>query len=438
MNIKLSFYKLLHIMKIDSELEDHDAVYEEIKKNAIFKGTNLWILFFAIIVASVGLNMNSTAVIIGAMLISPLMGPINAIGYSISTYDFHLFKISIKNFIFAIIVALSGSTLYFAFTPISTESSELLARTSPTIYDVIIALFGGLAGIIAMSSKLKGNVIPGVAIATALMPPLCTTGYGLATGKWNFAIGAFYLFTINTIFIALASGLVSQLLNFPIRNILDEKRKRKINNIITVVIILCLLPSVYLGYRLVLEERFKNNAKKYVSNVSQFEGIYLLKNEILPKENTIILVYGGVPLNEKLKEQITLKAKDFNLLNTNIVIKEGLVFNFKDFANDEVSMLKEKIINLKLALEEKNKELNAIMEKQKIGAELLEEIKIIIPIIENIFYAETKSIDENNNEITIPIVLIKSKDKLTHSTIQKVNEWLKKRLKNDNVKLFLE
>ncbi|HOM64194.1 MAG TPA: TIGR00341 family protein [Ignavibacteriales bacterium] len=438
MNIKLSFYKLLHIMKIDSELEDHDAVYEEIKKNAIFKGTNLWILFFAIIVASVGLNMNSTAVIIGAMLISPLMGPINAIGYSISTYDFHLFKISIKNFIFAIIVALSGSTLYFAFTPISTESSELLARTSPTIYDVIIALFGGLAGIIAMSSKLKGNVIPGVAIATALMPPLCTTGYGLATGKWNFAIGAFYLFTINTIFIALASGLVSKLLNFPIRNILDEKRKRKINNIITVVIILCLLPSVYLGYRLVLEERFKNNAKKYVSNVSQFEGIYLLKNEILPKENTIILVYGGVPLNEKLKEQITLKAKDFNLLNTNIVIKEGLVFNFKDFANDEVSMLKEKIINLKLALEEKNKELNAIMEKQKIGAELLEEIKIIIPIIENIFYAETKSIDENNNEITIPIVLIKSKDKLTHSTIQKVNEWLKKRLKNDNVKLFLE
>lgn len=438
MNIKLSFYKLLHIMKIDSELEDHDAVYEEIKKNAIFKGTNLWILFFAIIVASVGLNMNSTAVIIGAMLISPLMGPINAIGYSISTYDFHLFKISIKNFIFAIIVALSGSTLYFAFTPISTESSELLARTSPTIYDVIIALFGGLAGIIAMSSKLKGNVIPGVAIATALMPPLCTTGYGLATGKWNFAIGAFYLFAINTIFIALASGLVSQLLNFPIRNILDEKRKRKINNIITVVIILCLLPSVYLGYRLVLEERFKNNAKKYVSIVSQFEGIYLLKNEILPKENTIILVYGGVPLNEKLKEQITLKAKDFNLLNTNIVIKEGLVFNFKDFANDEISMLKEKIINLKLALEEKNKELNAIREKQKIGAELLEEIKIVIPIIENIFYAETKSIDENNNEITIPIVLIKSKDKLTHSTIQKVNEWLKKRLKNDNVKLFLE
>jgi len=270
------------------------------------------------------------------------------------------------------------------------------------------------------------------------MPPLCTTGYGLATGKWNFAIGAFYLFAINTIFIALASGLVSRLLNFPIRNILDEKRKRKINNIITVVIILCLLPSVYLGYRLVLEERFKNNAKKYVSNVSQFEGIYLLKNEILPKENTIILVYGGVPLNEKLKEQITLKAKDFNLLNTNIVIKEGLVFNSKDFANDEVSMLKEKIINLKLALEEKNKELNTIREKQKVGAELLEEIKIVIPIIENIFYAETKSIDENNNEITIPIVLIKSKDKLTHSTIQKVNEWLKKRLKNDNVKLFLE
>ncbi len=424
-------------MKIDSELEDYDSVYEEIKKNAIFKGTNLWILFFAIIIASVGLNMNSTAVIIGAMLISPLMGPINAMGYSIATYDFHLFKISVKNFIFAIIVALGGSTLYFAYTPISTESSELLARTSPTIYDVIIALFGGLAGILAMSSKLKGNVIPGVAIATALMPPLCTTGYGIATAKWNFAIGAFYLFTINTIFIALASGFVSQLLNFPIRNILDEKRKRKINNLITIVIILCFLPSVYLGYKLVLEEKFKHNAKKYVSNVSQFEGNYLLKNEILPKENTIILIYGGVPLTEKQKEQIVSKAKDFNLLKTNIIIKEGLVFNFKDFAYDEVSALKEKIVNLKLALEEKNKELNSIREKQKIGAQLLEEIKIILPTIENILYAEAKSIDENNNEKTIPIVLIKSNDKIPQTTLQKISEWLKKRIKNDNVKLFL-
>jgi uncharacterized hydrophobic protein (TIGR00271 family) len=174
--------KVLQFFSLESELEDQDSVYEEIKKGIIFKGTNLWILIFAIIVASVGLNMNSTAVIIGAMLISPLMGPINGMGYSIATYDFELFKKSTKNFAFAIIASLVASATYFALSPVSTAHSELLARTSPTIYDVLIALFGGLAGIVAISSKQKGNVIPGVAIATALMPPLCTAGYGLATG----------------------------------------------------------------------------------------------------------------------------------------------------------------------------------------------------------------------------------------------------------------
>ena len=167
------FRKALHFFSLESELEHQDSVYEEIKKGIVLKGTNLWILIFAIIVASVGLNMNSTAVIIGAMLISPLMGPINGMGYSIATYDFDLFRKSVKNFSFAILASLVASTLYFVLSPVSTAHSELLARTSPTIYDVLIALFGGLAGIVAISSKQKGNVIPGVAIATALMPPLC-------------------------------------------------------------------------------------------------------------------------------------------------------------------------------------------------------------------------------------------------------------------------
>ena len=167
---------ILRYFDLESELEDNDVVHEEILKGIVFKGTNLWILGFAIIVASVGLNMNSTAVIIGAMLISPLMGPINGMGYSIATYNFELFKQSVKNFTFAVGTSLVASTTYFALSPISTAHSELLARTSPTIYDVLIALFGGLAGIVAISSKQKGNVIPGVAIATALMPPLCTAG----------------------------------------------------------------------------------------------------------------------------------------------------------------------------------------------------------------------------------------------------------------------
>ncbi|HPB85618.1 MAG TPA: DUF389 domain-containing protein, partial [Paludibacteraceae bacterium] len=162
-------------------MESFDSIHAEIEKGIVFKGTNLWILMCAILVASVGLNMNSTAVIIGAMLISPLMGPINGMGYSIATYDMNMLKQAVRNFSFAVIVSLLTSTFYFLITPVSTAHSELLARTSPTIYDVLIAFFGGLAGILAISSKLKGNVIPGVAIATALMPPLCTAGYGLAT-----------------------------------------------------------------------------------------------------------------------------------------------------------------------------------------------------------------------------------------------------------------
>ena len=304
------FRKALHFFSLESELENQDSVYEEIKKGIVFKGTNLWILIFAIIVASVGLNMNSTAVIIGAMLISPLMGPINGMGYSIATYDFDLFRKSVKNFSFAILASLVASTLYFVLSPVSTAHSELLARTSPTIYDVLIALFGGLAGIVAISSKQKGNVIPGVAIATALMPPLCTAGYGLATRQFDFFFGAFYLFTINTIFIAIASVWISQILKFPIRTIVDEGKKKRIDRSITLVITIVLLPSIFFGYKLVKQERFTQNANSYVSNISLYEGQYLLQNKIDANSNKITLIYGGTGLSEQQKETIIQKSRD--------------------------------------------------------------------------------------------------------------------------------
>ena len=238
-------HKFLSYIDLESEVDDFTKTHTVIEKDLVFKGTNLWILVFAIIVASVGLNMNSTAVIIGAMLISPLMGPINGMGYSIATYNFPLFNKAIKNFIFAVIASLLASTAYFAISPISTAHSELLARTSPTIYDVLIALFGGLAGIVAISSKQKGNVIPGVAIATALMPPLCTAGYGLATGQFEYFFGAMYLFTINTVFIAISAVVVCKILKFPITTLVDNAQKKKVNRWISVVIALVLIPSIY-------------------------------------------------------------------------------------------------------------------------------------------------------------------------------------------------
>lgn len=183
--------KVLERFDISSEREEYTVIHDVVESGIEFKGTNLWILIFAIFIASVGLNVNSTAVIIGAMLISPLMGPILGMGYSIATYDFALFKKALVNYLFAIVAGLLTSGLYFFVTPIYQAHSELLARTQPNIYDVIIALIGGLAGIVAISSRNKGNVIPGVAIATALMPPLCTAGYGLSTAIGPSFLGLF-------------------------------------------------------------------------------------------------------------------------------------------------------------------------------------------------------------------------------------------------------
>lgn len=431
--------KVLHFFSLESELENQDSMYDEIKKGIIFKGTNLWILIFAIIVASVGLNINSTAVIIGAMLISPLMGPINGMGYSIATYDFELFKKSIKNFSFAILASLVTSTVYFALSPVSTAHSELLARTSPTIYDVLIALFGGLAGIVAISSKQKGNVIPGVAIATALMPPLCTAGYGLATGQFSFFFGAFYLFTINTIFIAIASVWISQLLKFPIRTIVDEVQKKKIKRIITLVITIVLLPSIFFGYKLVQQEEFLQKANLYVSNVSLFEGNYLLKHDIDAKSHKITLVYGGSLLSDKQKNNIITKSKDFNLDKATILVEQGLAFSNLDEKNIELIKLKEQVISLNATLSKKHSEIDSILSQQKFGLTILNEIKPIFPQINGCIYSESLNFhDTLDSPQMTPVVILSIKSNIQEADKKKINNWLRQRLKNDNVKIYYE
>jgi len=206
--------KILGKFKLATEREDLQFIRKEIESGIEFKGTNLWILIFAILIASLGLHTNSPAVIVGAMLISPLMGPIMGLGFGVAINDFKLLKRSLINCLFASSVSLMMSTLFFLLTPLHESTSELLHRTSPNIYDVLIALFGGLSGMLATSSKLKGNVVPGVAIATALMPPLCTAGYGLASGNMRYFFGALLLFLINTIFIAAATFVITRLLKF--------------------------------------------------------------------------------------------------------------------------------------------------------------------------------------------------------------------------------
>ncbi len=242
--------------------QDADVIDDTLRTGAEAVGTNLWVLFFAILIASVGLNVNSTAVIIGAMLISPLMGPIVGIGYAAAVADFPLIRTAARNLLLFTGLSLLTSVVYFTLSPLDEPQSELLARTSPTLWDVLIAAFGGAAGMVAVTRRSFSNIVPGVAIATALMPPLCTAGFGLANGRWDMFAGAFYLFLINGVFIAAATLAMAKLLRLPARGVVDAATRRRHRAFITLGLLAVLVPSVWLGVRFVEHEVFANAAGK--------------------------------------------------------------------------------------------------------------------------------------------------------------------------------
>lgn len=235
---------LRHYFDLSPDTAANDQIDANIRGGVEFKGTNLWVLIFAIFIASIGLNVNSTAVIIGAMLISPLMGPIMGVGYGIGIVDFELVRKSGKNLVVAVLFSLLTSAIYFFITPLNDASSELLARTSPAFWDVMIAFFGGLAGIIGATRREKSNILPGVAIATALMPPLCTAGYGLATGNMYYFAGAFYLFFINSVFISFSTFLIVRYLKLPLREFVDAEKGRRMRRYVYITVLITLAPSL--------------------------------------------------------------------------------------------------------------------------------------------------------------------------------------------------
>lgn len=429
----------LHYFNLEADIDDFDTIHKTIEKDIVFKGTNLWILMFAIIIASVGLNVNSTAVIIGAMLISPLMGPINGMGYSIATYNFTLFRRSIKNFTFAVIAGLIASTAYFFITPISTAHSELLARTSPTIYDVIIALFGGLAGIVAISSKQKGNVIPGVAIATALIPPLCTAGYGLATLTFKYFLGAFYLFTINTVFIAISSILISRILKFPIRGIVDENHKKRLRRWITVIIVITVVPSIYFAILLINQEKFSEKAILYTGNVSVFEGNYLLNKEINSINKSIKLIYGGNTFTEEQKHSIRMKAVSFGLDTNDIVIEQGISFDYFKSKDVENFQLKDELSRIKIDFEKEKYRTDSIKNIPLLGRQLLNEIRTLFPNVKACSYSETFLYSETEEPISAAVVILKTgRSELEENEKHKIQLWLKERIKKDRIDVYYD
>lgn len=302
-------------------------VVQSISRSVEFKGTNLWILIFATFVASLGLNVNSTAVIIGAMLISPLMGPIMGIGLSLGINDFELMKRSLRNFGFMVAVSIITSTVYFYVSPLSYAQSELLARTSPTVYDVLIAFFGGLAGIVAQSRKDRTSiVIPGVAIATALMPPLCTAGFGIANGQWNFFLGGAYLFFINTVFIALATYIIVRALKYDKKEFLDKSRERRVKNYMTAIIVVTVVPSLILSYRIVDSSIFDNNADRFVASAFNFRDTQVLdvkKNYSSHKDNSITVMLVGEPLSQDLLDNLSAQMPSFGLSDTELIVRQS-------------------------------------------------------------------------------------------------------------------
>jgi uncharacterized hydrophobic protein (TIGR00271 family) len=287
------------------DLAEPEATIEGIKKDIEFRGFNVWILVFSIVIASIGLNVDSTAVVIGAMLISPLMGPIMGFGLGVGINDAATVRKSLVNLGVATGIAVASSALYFLISPIDEAGSELFARTNPTFLDVLVALFGGLTGILAGSRKEKNNVIPGVAIATALMPPLCTAGFGLANGMWEYFFGAFYLFLINAILIATATTLVVRYLNFPQTTFVDPVREQKYKRYFAIALLALVIPSGWIFYKTVSETVVTSRINSFVQEQAKFPGTEVVKSDIIWTEGEphVHLVLLGEFVPESLVEQ---------------------------------------------------------------------------------------------------------------------------------------
>jgi len=427
--------------KLNAEKEELQTVVENIDNGVVFRGTNLWVLIFAIFVASLGLNVNSTAVIIGAMLISPLMGPIMGIGLGIGINDVPLLRKAIYNFLIATSVALTTSTIFFLLSPLNEAHSEILARTSPTIYDVLIALFGGFAGIIATSSKQKGNVIPGVAIATALMPPLCTAGYGLATFQFGFFFGAFYLFIINTVFIALATFIIVRFLHFPYKHLQNAKAERMAQLIVWVVVILTLLPSIYFGYDMVEQNRFTKNANSFIVYEAHFTNDYLLNKKIDAKRRKITLVFGGKEIMSEEIELLKSQLKKYNLQTASLEIKQGFAYLSEN--NNKIE--NEQLSQLTMALEAKEKQekhlqlkLDSINNQQKLSIQIYAELKAQYPDLKNAILQPSYMLSDSAGSKPTFLVLLSISAKLPAPEKSKIENWLKVRLNQQYINLIFQ
>ncbi|MEO6232736.1 MAG: TIGR00341 family protein [Ferruginibacter sp.] len=417
---------------------DEAEIVENIKHNVHFKGPNLWTLIFAIMIASIGLNVNSTAVIIGAMLISPLMGPIMGVGLAVGINDFELLKKSIKNIAFAAIVSIITSAIYFSISPIHVANSELLARTNPSVWDVFIALFGGFAGIVAGTRSKKSTVIPGVAIATALMPPLCTAGFGIASGNLVYLFGALYLFFINSLFICVATFITVKNLRFHKIEFETKVIERRRSRYIWAIVIITILPSIYFAYRIVQRSIFETNAKNFVQKEFRFSRTQVInkKYEIKGNKKTIELLVVGEELPQTVLDSLRKRMSLYHLDSTKMIVHQGLNASQEiDLAQIKASILED------VFKEEKIKDTTPV-KVLKIAIpipDLQAEFKSLYPDMKT--YTLSQSIVHNLDSSrldTLTLLTAKFSKRFSNSEREKLQNWLKLRVKTDSVKLVIE
>lgn len=424
------------------EYVDYETADSSIRKNIAFKGPNVIILACAIIIASVGLNVNSIPVIIGAMLISPVMGPILGLGLGLGTEDRHLLRDSLKNFAIMVVISILASSLFFILSPLTLENqSELLARTNPTIYDVLIALFGGFAGILETSRKEKGTVISGVAIATALMPPLCTVGYGISQLNLTFIGGALYLFLINTIFIALATFLAVKLFKFPAVQLADENHQRISKNWYIVILVVILVPSIVTAIRVVRENNFKIHATQVVQRNKNLGGsfIYDHKASFSRKDQRIEIFVAGDVLSDEMKERVYRDAEQFGITRGQIVIHEDATRGREDISEAEI--LKgiyehndKQIKTLNDSIVKLNAQLNTYRDQEIPAQAIAKELFAQHPEINSISLTRGSVVDADSLFVTERIMVYISSNKTIDSQLRtRIENWLKVRLDNDNV-----
>lgn len=427
--------------------EKEEDVVDEIASGVTFKGANLWILICAVFIASLGLNINSTAVIIGAMLISPLMGPILGMGLAVGIDDLPLLRRAVKNYMVATIIGIITATVYFLLTPFQGVQSELLARTEPTIYDVLIAFFGGAAGIVAASIKDKGNVIPGVAIATALMPPLCTAGYGIATGNLAFFAGASLLYFINTVFIAVATTFGVFLLRFRRKHFVDPQRCKFVHRMILAIAILTMIPAGYMTVRMMRTSLFDKQLSNFVQHNLNWKGTQVISQHLYGDSVLQIVALGKevTPEQKKkaqkeLNEHSRLKHLKLAVIQGNesadLASERGNLLTISKNREKSVKVLQEQAVEIK-NLREK---LEKIDSYSQLSVDIFNEMLVLYPGVQSLVLSPVveANLDTTANEpYLLAIAQFKVKKPLTNQQNNQMRQWIQKRTNEESVKLVI-